>query len=224
MINDDKQITLIGEMFGIEVAELVRGARAFTVSILEVDDNNAYVTMMGTGEDMPVPLTGMSIANTMFKIKPNVGSLSIVMLANGMDGSPFFVAHSEIDSFVFARGTTEVKWEITPTGRDEDGDEIEGETNDVLNLTIGDSKLKVNKDVWEFNGGTLGGLTKTQELKTQLDKSNTLIESLLAVINGTEIPEPGNGSPSALQIALSAAITGQSLGEYSDIENEKITQ
>ena len=75
---------------------------------------------------------------------------------------------------------------------------------------------------WTFNEGENGGLTITPELQTQLDKTNALLEGLINVISGTSIPEPGNGAPSALQTALSAAITGKSLGDYSNIENEAV--
>lgn len=69
---------------------------------------------------------------------------------------------------------------------------------------------------------TVYSLTKTELLITELNKTNALLNALLAVINGTAIPEPGSGAPSALQVALKAAITGQTLGNYTDIKNEKI--
>lgn len=76
--------------------------------------------------------------------------------------------------------------------------------------------------VIQFNGGEFGGLTKTLELQLQLDKTNQLLTALLTVINGAPIPEPGSGSPSALQIALKTALVGQELGDYSNIENTSI--
>ena len=70
-----------------------------------------------------------------------------------------------------------------------------------------------------LNGDSLGGLTKTLELKTQINKLNSLVTHLVAVINGAAIPEPGSGASSALQIALKAAITADSVGDFSNIEN-----
>lgn len=84
-------------------------------------------------------------------------------------------------------------------------------------------KVIATQGLWQFNGGENGGLTITPELKAQLDTTNALIQSLLDIITGTPIPEPGSGAPSALQTALAAAISGQALGDYSDIENNKVT-
>ena len=67
-----------------------------------------------------------------------------------------------------------------------------------------------------------GGLTITPELKTQLDTTNSLLQALIDIISGTPVNEPGNGAPSALQSALAAAITNESLGTYDNIENEDV--
>ncbi len=75
----------------------------------------------------------------------------------------------------------------------------------------------------EFNGGENGGLTNTPELKTQLEKTNETLQAIITVLSGALIPEPGSGSPSALQTALKAAITGKQLGDFGDIEDTKIT-
>lgn len=74
----------------------------------------------------------------------------------------------------------------------------------------------------EFNGGENGGLTITPALVRELNKTNELLQAILGVLTGAPIIEPGNGSPSALQAALKAAVTGKEIGDYSDIENEKI--
>jgi hypothetical protein len=73
-----------------------------------------------------------------------------------------------------------------------------------------------------FNGGENGGLIKIESLKSELDKVNQILDAILQIINGTPIPEPGNGANSALQTALSAVLTGKQTPTYSEIENEKI--
>lgn len=78
-------------------------------------------------------------------------------------------------------------------------------------------------ELLQFNGGENGGLTITPELVEQLNKTNELLQAVIAVISGSPIPEPGNGSPSAFQTALKGAITGKTLGDYSNIEDTKIT-
>jgi hypothetical protein len=75
----------------------------------------------------------------------------------------------------------------------------------------------------QFNDGSFGGLTKSIELQTQLNTTNALLTAILTVLNGAPIPEPGSGSPSALQAALKVALTGQQLGDYSAIINTLIT-
>ncbi len=75
-----------------------------------------------------------------------------------------------------------------------------------------------------FNGGSLGGMVKVQELTVQLNKNNTLLAAILAIINGAPITEAGGGAPSALQAALKVALVGKSLGDFSQLENPKIKQ
>ena len=75
----------------------------------------------------------------------------------------------------------------------------------------------------QFNDGSLGGLTKTLELQKQINKLNTLVSHLVTIINGANIPEPGSGAASALQAALKGAIAADSVGDFSNIENKKIT-
>lgn len=73
-----------------------------------------------------------------------------------------------------------------------------------------------------FNKGVYGGMVKATELVKQLEKTNEVLSAILNVISGSPIPEPGNGSPSAFQIALKTAILNKQIGDYSDIENKKI--
>jgi len=73
-----------------------------------------------------------------------------------------------------------------------------------------------------FDGGENGGMTITPKLVQELNKNNELLQAIVTVLSGTPIPEPGSGSPSALQTALKGAITGKQLGDFSEIENTKI--
>lgn len=73
-----------------------------------------------------------------------------------------------------------------------------------------------------FNEGLNGGLVNWPEVKAELDKTNELISSLVGVINGSIIPEPGSGSASALQAALKSALIGKVLGNYDGKEDTKI--
>lgn len=75
----------------------------------------------------------------------------------------------------------------------------------------------------QYNNGENGGLTITPNLVEQLDKNNKVLNALLNVLTGTTIVEAGNGAASSLQIALNTALTGLELGDFSNIENTKIT-
>jgi hypothetical protein len=82
--------------------------------------------------------------------------------------------------------------------------------------------VRVLCDDIELAGNSFGGLVKVEELKSQLNKTNQLLQSILGIFNGAPIPEPGNGSPSALQAALKGAVTGKVLGDFNNLENKKV--
>lgn len=73
-----------------------------------------------------------------------------------------------------------------------------------------------------LRGGDLGGLVKVEELKAQMEKDSKILRALLNVINGLTIQEPGNGSPSALQLALKTKMANLEEGKYDKIENTKV--
>ena len=84
-------------------------------------------------------------------------------------------------------------------------------------------KILVNCNNFIFNSGELGGMVKAKVLEEESNKDKAILDGLLAIINGAPIPEPGNGSPSALQAALKAALTGKQSGVWTDLEDPKIT-
>jgi len=75
---------------------------------------------------------------------------------------------------------------------------------------------------WLLNGDANGGIAIAPELKAQLDKNNLLLNSILTVLNGAPVTEPGNGAPSALQLALKSAVAGKQVGDFSKIESKTI--
>jgi len=100
----------------------------------------------------------------------------------------------------------------------------------VPDLNEGDSALWSTSGGWviarangsvELNGKSFGGLVKGEELKTQLDKNSEILQSILTTLV-TPVPEPGNGSPSAFQAALKAALAGKAPGVFSAIESDKV--
>lgn len=76
-------------------------------------------------------------------------------------------------------------------------------------------------DAVKYFDGSFGGLTKTQELKTQLDKNN---EVLTAIMNTLTSWSPvANDGGAALKTAITAALSGKTVGDFANIENTKIT-
>lgn len=94
---------------------------------------------------------------------------------------------------------------------------------DSMQVTVNNTKFILKDGNIQMNDGSYGGLTKTQELQTQINKTNAVLQAVVNIISGTVIDEPGSGAPSALQAALKTAITGLSLGNFSNIENTLIT-
>ena len=57
-------------------------------------------------------------------------------------------------------------------------------------------------------------------MQSEITKTNNLLQAIVNIINGPQIPEPGNGSPSAFQIALNTAIQPLNLGDFTNIKSE----
>jgi len=226
-MNKDTENTQGEEALAKKVDDMVSANRAYTVTIQEVDDEFASVTMGGSEVAMKVPITGINIGVAAINVKPNVGSLAIIQFADGDQTRPFFVSYSEIDFFSFTRGTTLFSWEMTPQGREEteEATEIEGETEDVINLTVGESTLKVDKEVWEFNGGTLGGMVLAKTLQEQLAKLTARVDGIIDGINSPSViatPQDGGDILWGLfQLEIAKIVDVE---DFSEIENEKITQ
>lgn len=73
-----------------------------------------------------------------------------------------------------------------------------------------------------FNEGKNGGLINIETLKEELNKTNAVINAMTVILNGAPIPEAGNGAPSSLQAALSAALSGLGVGNYGSMEDTKV--
>jgi len=90
---------------------------------------------------------------------------------------------------------------------------------DELLITNGAISITLKSGELHLNGSNLGGLIKIRELAEGLNKNVELLSSLLGVLQGAQINEAGNGSPSSLQAALRTALAGKSVGDFSQIEN-----
>jgi hypothetical protein len=73
-----------------------------------------------------------------------------------------------------------------------------------------------------INGGTLGGMVKAKVLKTELDKTNAILQAMMNVFQTSWTPVTQDGG-AALKIAMNAALAGKLVGDFTKIENEKVT-
>jgi hypothetical protein len=73
----------------------------------------------------------------------------------------------------------------------------------------------INPDVVELNGAAFSAV-KGEELQAEIQKLKQVVDSLLFVITGTPVPASG------FQAALSAAVVGQTTGNYNNILNPKV--
>lgn len=72
-------------------------------------------------------------------------------------------------------------------------------------------------------GGKQKGMVLHDELKAVLDGQNQILTALKTVAS-TPVTEPGNGSPSAFQAALNAAIATLTVPLTTGLENQKVIQ
>lgn len=84
-------------------------------------------------------------------------------------------------------------------------------------IEVTDTQIKVNEDVIvieedeiTINGGSNDGVPKVAAVKTKLNnlenKMNALITAMTTLL-ATPVAEPGNGAPSAFQVAMNTALT-----------------
>lgn len=83
-------------------------------------------------------------------------------------------------------------------------------------------EIRANCESFLHNKGENGGLIKIEKLITELEKLNSFNSAFKTILNGTPIPEPGNGAPSAFQAALKLSNGSIANPNYSQIENEKV--
>jgi len=89
---------------------------------------------------------------------------------------------------------------------------IDGSTNGITISSAGTTQI---------NDGSFGGLAKTQVLQEQLNNTNAYITALYTACSGLAAALDAL-APGALA-AFNSATAGQTLGDYSQIENSDVT-
>lgn len=108
--------------------------------------------------------------------------------------------------------------------------------NALSDLAEGDAAMfsTNGKDIYAFIKSRVDGnieingnedfAVRYNKLKEEYDKTKDVNDTILSIINGAPIAEPGNGSPSAFQAALAAALSGKQTGDIaaSKVDNVKL--
>lgn len=88
------------------------------------------------------------------------------------------------------------------------------ESSAFLIMTSEIDRIELDCEEIVINGGNNGEIAIYKELKKELDKNKAVLDTILQVLNGGPITEPGNGANSALQTALSTALAGKQTGDF----------
>lgn len=213
----DKTLEAIGDRFRSEIIGLVSTIRTIAVSIVEVDKDNglAYVQIYDGDDALPVPMTLNGIPTGMVKIVPAIDSLAVIGFMDGVETLPYFVSFSEIDEIIVGRGTTEFTWTH----------DVDNPDADELFAKIGDSSIRINKDVIEMNGGDLLGLIAIQAMTDRLNSLRTEINNIQSNISSHTHTVQVDGTTHAGS-TTGTAYTTANITQFanSDYENDKITQ
>lgn len=92
---------------------------------------------------------------------------------------------------------------------------------DKVTINTNELSLVIDDETIALNGDEFGGIVDAKELKKQCDKNSGAIDSILdAINNGIPVPQDGG---SGLQASMKAFIATAESGDFSSIENEKVT-
>lgn len=128
------------------------------------------------------------------------------------------VANKDRTATVNLRCNGNINIELDDTLKIISSKDVSVTAKEVLALKSSKTATLEVEETFKINTGS-EAMVLGDELKTQLDKTNVLLQALIDILNGASIPEPGNGAPSALQLALKTAIIGKALGSYTDIKS-----
>lgn len=161
------------------------------------DDNYAILSVDGNGR-ITLDVIGTSKS----------GEISINVRNNDYSGA--LNIHVKGNVNIYTEGDTNIKAV--------DGD-VNVTTNQDMNFNVSSNVNVQSKKLIVHNGEE--AMVRGDKLQTEIDKSNDTLKTIVDVLTGSTIPEPGNSAPSALQAALNAALQGKEIGDFSEIKSEK---
>lgn len=203
-----------GGAFGAFLAQMFYTVRTVLVTVKSVDEANgvAQVYLFEEDKTFPVPLSLYGTEEYGTVHVPTEGSAALITFIDGDINRPVFVGISEIDKWAFKRNETAITFTTDP---------------DEVNVTVGNSKVRITPDLIEMNEGSLDGLVIVGKLTERLNRLQQQIEAIqsaiashshLVVTSGSATQQIGNTTTTTY-----AKVNVDSF-DNSDYENEKIKQ
>lgn len=203
-----------GGAFGAFLAQMFYTVRTVLVTVKSVDEANgvAQVYLFEEDKTFPVPLSLYSTEEYGMVHVPTEGSAALITFIDGDINRPVFVGISEIDKWAFKRNETAITFTTDP---------------DEVNVTVGNSKVRITPDLIEMNEGSLDGLVIVGKLTERLNRLQQQIEAIQSAIASHShlVATSGNATQ---QVGSTTTTTYAKVNvdsfDNSDYENEKIKQ
>lgn len=203
-----------GGAFGAFLAQMFYTVRTVLVTVKSVDEANgvAQVYLFEEDKTFPVPLSLYGTEEYGMVHVPTEGSAALITFIDGDINRPVFVGISEIDKWAFKRNETAITFTTDP---------------DEVNVTVGNSKVRITPDLIEMNGGSLDGLVIIGKLTERLNRLQQQIEAIQSAIASHSHLVATSGSATQ-QVGNTTTTTYAKVNvdsfDNSDYENEKIKQ
>lgn len=203
-----------GGAFGAFLAQMFYTVRTVLVTVKSVDEANgvAQVYLFEEDKTFPVPLSLYGTEEYGMVHVPTEGSAALITFIDGDINRPVFVGISEIDKWAFKRNETAITFTTDP---------------DEVNVTVGNSKVRITPDLIEMNEGSLDGLVIVGKLTERLNRLQQQIEAIQSAIASHSHRVATSGSATQ-QVGNTTTTTYAKVNvdsfDNSDYENEKIKQ
>ena len=203
-----------GGAFGAFLAQMFYTVRTVLVTVKSVDEANgvAQVYLFEEDKTFPVPLSLYGTEEYGMVHVPTEGSAALITFIDGDINRPVFVGISEIDKWAFKRNETAITFTTDP---------------DEVNVTVGNSKVRITPDLIEMNEGSLDGLVIVGKLTKRLNRLQQQIEAIQSAIASHSHLVATSGSATQqvgkTTTTIYAKVNVDSF-DNSDYENEKIKQ
>lgn len=203
-----------GGAFGAFLAQMFYTVRTVLVTVKSVDEANgvAQVYLFEEDKTFPVPLSLYGTEEYGMVHVPTEGSAALITFIDGDINRPVFVGISEIDKWAFKRNETAIAFTTDP---------------DEVNVTVGNSKVRITPDLIEMNEGSLDGLVIVGKLTERLNRLQQQIEAIQSAIASHSHLVATSGSAKQ-QVGNTTTTTYAKVNvdsfDNSDYENEKIKQ